>query len=57
MVGVVLLPPHPVDSRLRGNDGPCGWCCLVVCPAEWMSTQVHPNLKLRAAQSATWHVS
>ena len=21
-VGVVLLLPHPVDSRLRGNDGP-----------------------------------
>ena len=21
--------PRPVDSRLRGNDGPVGWYCLV----------------------------
>ena len=30
LVGVVLLLPRPVDSRLRGNDGPWWLCCLVV---------------------------
>ena len=31
VVGLSYSPsPHPVDSRLRGNDGPWWLCCLVV---------------------------
>ena len=42
-VGVVLLLPHPVDSRLRGNDGPgkVGLGCWH--PALWILDQVRNN--------------
>ena len=41
-VGVVLLLPRPVDSRLRGNDGP-GWLALYYC---------HPLLPCQALGQA-----
>ena len=47
VLGLSYSPsPHPVDSRLRGNDGPWWLCWLVVSPALhlWIADQVRNDV-------------